>query len=94
MGAECLRVIAPTLVVSSIGVILGRGFAGAGDTIPSMAVNLATLWGMELPFAYGLANWFGLGLTGIWWGRAIANIANGLVFIFLFRLGKWKKRKV
>lgn len=94
MGVECLKIVAPTLVISAIGIVLGRGFVGAGDTVPPMTVNLFTLWGMELPFAYGLSNWLGLDITGIWWGRAIANIANGLLFVFWFRLGNWKQRKV
>lgn len=94
MGTECLRIVAPTLVASALGIVLGRGFDGAGDTTPAMAINLVTLWGMEVPFAYGFANWLGLGLTGIWWGRAIANTANGLLFATWFRLGRWKKREV
>jgi Na+-driven multidrug efflux pump len=94
MGVECLKIVAPTLLISAIGIVLGRGFTGAGDTVPPMTVNLFTLWGMELPFAYGLSRWLGLDITGIWWGRAIANMANGLLFIILFRLGNWKRRKV
>ena len=36
----------------------------------------------------------GLGVIGVWWGRAIANLANGLLFAFWFRRGKWKERVV
>ncbi len=94
IGAECLRIVAPTLVVSALGVVLARGFDGAGDTAPAMAINLLTLWGMEVPFAYGLARWLGLGVTGIWWGRLIANISNGFLFAVWFKLGRWKRHKV
>jgi len=74
--------------------VLARGFDGAGDTVPAMAVNLLTLWGVEVTFSYALARWLGLGIVGIWWGRAIANLANGLLFASWFRLGRWKQRKV
>ncbi|MCJ7622211.1 MAG: MATE family efflux transporter, partial [Anaerolineaceae bacterium] len=94
MGVECIKIIAPTLLISAIGIVLGRGFTGSGDTVPPMTVNFFTLWGMELPFAYGLSKWLGLGIIGIWWGRAIANAANGILFIIWFRLGNWKRRKV
>ena len=94
VGAECLRIVAPSLVASGVGVVLARAFDGAGDTMPAMAVNLLTLWGMEAPLAYGLAQWLGLGGAGIWWGRAIANLGNGLLLAFWFRLGRWKRRKV
>ena len=94
LGTECLRIIAPSLIFSAIGVVLARGFDGAGNTIPAMFVNLLTLWGMEVPLSYGLSQWTGLGITGVWIGRALANTANGLLFALWFRLGRWKKREV
>jgi Na+-driven multidrug efflux pump len=35
-----------------------------------------------------------MGITGVWWGQAIANLANGLLFAFWFLRGKWKERVV
>jgi putative MATE family efflux protein len=93
-GAECLRIVAPSLVVSAVGVVLARAFDGAGNTMPAMFVNLLTLWGMETPLSYGLAQWTGLGITGVWAGRGIANVANGLFFALWFRLGRWKRKEV
>jgi putative MATE family efflux protein len=94
IGTEFLRIVAPSLIFSAVGVVLARGFDGAGNTVPAMFVNLLTLWGMEVPLAYGLSQWTGLGITGVWVGRALANTANGLVFALWFRLGRWKKREV
>jgi len=93
-GAECVRVVAWSMIGSAGGVVLARGFDGAGNTVPAMAINLLTLWGMELPLAFGLSRWLGWGATGVWWGRAIANLANGLLFAVWFRRGKWKEREV
>jgi Na+-driven multidrug efflux pump len=59
-----------------------------------MMVNLLSLWLIEVPLAYGLAEWAGLGLQGVWIGRAISNIANGVLFFFWFRLGRWKRKQV
>ena len=94
IGAECLRVVAPTLIASAGGVVLARGFDGAGNTVPAMAINLLSLWGIEAPLAYGLSHWLGLGITGVWWGRAIANLINGSLFAFWFHRGQWKRREV
>jgi putative MATE family efflux protein len=94
IGASSLHIIAPTLIATGVGLVLGRCFDGAGDTVPAMVVNLVTLWGLEAPLAYGLARWAGLGLNGIWIGRAIANAANGLLFVIWFRLGRWKQKEV
>jgi putative MATE family efflux protein len=94
LGSECLRVVGLSMIASSAGVVLARGFDGAGNTVPAMAINLLTLWGMEVPVAFGLSRWLGLGVTGVWWGRAIANLANGALFAAWFRRGKWKDREV
>jgi len=94
MGTECARIVAWSLIASAVGVVLARGFDGAGNTVPAMAINLLSLWGMEVPIAYGLSRWLGLGVTGVWWGRAVANLANGLLFAFWFRRGRWKQKEV
>jgi putative MATE family efflux protein len=94
LGTECLRIIAPSLIFSAVGVVLARGFDGAGNTVPAMFVNLLTLWGLEVPLSYSLSQWTGLGITGVWVGRALANTANGLVFALWFRRGRWKRKKV
>lgn len=94
IGADVLRIVAPSMALSAVGVVLARGFDGAGNTVPAMIVNLLTLWGLEVPLAYGLAQWAGLGLEGVWIGRAISNMANGVLFFFWFRRGHWKRKDV
>lgn len=93
-GTECLHIVTPTLLLSVVGIVLARGFDGAGDTVPAAAVNLLSLWGVEAAFSYVLSQWLGMGLTGIWWGRAAANVTNGVLFAVWFRLGRWKRREV
>lgn len=93
-GSECLRIVSFSLIASAVGVCLARSFDGAGNTVPAMAINLLTLWGMEIPFAYGLSRWLALGTIGVWWGRTIANLANGLFFFIWFRRGRWKLREI
>jgi Na+-driven multidrug efflux pump len=94
LGTECLRIVAPSLIFSAMGVVLARAFDGAGNTVPAMFVNLLTLWGLEAPLSYALSQGTGLGITGVWVGRALSNLANGLLFAFWFRLGRWKKKEV
>jgi putative MATE family efflux protein len=94
IGVACIRIIAVSVVLDGVGLVLGRGLDGAGNTQPAAAINLLTLWGWQLPVAYALSHWLGFGLTGIWAGRALANIANGLFFIIWFRRGEWKEREV
>jgi Na+-driven multidrug efflux pump len=83
-----------SMIAGAVGVVLARGSDGAGNTVPAMTINLISLWGVEVAVAFGLSHWLGLGHTGIWWGRAIANLANGLLFVLWFRRGKWKQKDV
>ena len=94
IGVECTRIIALSLILDGVGYALNRGLDGAGDTVPAATINLLTLWVLEIPAAFALSRGLGLGLTGIWLGRALANTANGLLFIVWFKRGKWKERQV
>jgi Na+-driven multidrug efflux pump len=94
MGEQCLRIVAPSLVASAVGVVLARGLDGAGNTVPAMVINLLSLWGTEVPIAYGLSRWLGLGVTGVFWGRTVANLVNGGLFAYWFGRGHWKDLEV
>jgi Na+-driven multidrug efflux pump len=94
IGATCIRTITFLLILDGIGIALGRAVDGAGNTLPAAIINLVTLLGLQLPVAFALSQGLGLGLTGIWLGRAVANAANGLVFAAWFRRGRWKEREV
>ncbi len=93
-GSQCLRIVVPTQIIYIVGIVLGRGFIGAGDTVPAMNINLLTLWGVEVQLSYLLSQVFGLDLTGIWFGISTANLTNGLLFAYWFRKGRWKLREV
>jgi putative MATE family efflux protein len=94
IGLACLHLVGPSMVASGVGVVLARAFDGAGNTKPAMAINLLTLWGLEVPIAFALSRCLGMGVNGVWWGRSIANVANGLLFALWFRWGRWKQRDV
>ncbi|MFQ5341264.1 MAG: MATE family efflux transporter, partial [Anaerolineae bacterium] len=92
-GTAALRIIAVSYLISAVGVVMARGLDGAGNTVPAMAINAFSLWGMQIPLAYVLSRTH-LGTDGIWWAIAVANIANGLLMAFWFRRGGWKRRQV
>lgn len=94
LGAEALRVFAIGYIFSAMGSVLARGLDGAGNTVPAMAINLLTLWGIQIPLAWLFSQILGLGTTGLWLGISVANVANGLIFAFWFRRGRWKQREV
>jgi putative MATE family efflux protein len=94
LGTEYLYIVAPSLIAMSVGIVLARGFDGAGNTVPAMVINLITLWGIEVGVAFVLSRWAGLEATGVWLGRAFAGVANGALFAVWFRRGRWKLKEV
>jgi Na+-driven multidrug efflux pump len=94
LGTEYLQVVAWSEVASAVGVVLAQALAGAGNTVPAMGINLFSLWGLEVAVALGLSRWLGLGITGVWWGRTLANLINGFLFALWFRRGVWKQKDV
>jgi Na+-driven multidrug efflux pump len=91
---EATVTIGYSFLIAAVGVVMGRALDGAGATFPAMVINLTTLWGVQIPVAYALANWTSLGTQGLWLGFAIANVVNGLLMAGWFLRGDWKKRRV
>lgn len=94
VAQEAITIIGLSFLVTAVGVVMGRSLDGAGATLPAMVINLTTLWGIQVPAAYALANWTSLGTRGLWLGFAIANVVNGLLMAGWFLRGSWKKRQV
>ena len=74
--------------------VLETAFNGAGDTWTPTYLNILIFWIVEIPLAYTLAYYFGMGPRGVFWAITIAfsllAIASGL----LFKRGKWKTKMV
>jgi len=94
LGAQALRIFAVGYIFSALGAVMARGLNGAGDTAPAMFINLVTLWVLQIPLAWFLSQVAGWGTTGLWAGISAANVANGLIFAFWFKRGRWKERQV
>ena len=94
VGTSYLRLVSPFYIFAALGIILGRSMNGAGDTVPTMLITIATLWGVQVPLAHHLAGVFDPATTGVWWSIAISNTLNGLVTAAWFWFGRWKTRKI
>ncbi|MEM9885718.1 MAG: MATE family efflux transporter [Bacteroidota bacterium] len=93
-GTLTLRIICAGYVFFGIGMVLGQAFGGAGDTRTPTIVNFICFWLIEIPLAYFLSLQMNWGLEGVLWSIAISETFLALIFIVLFRRGKWKTVKV
>ena len=94
IGVSYLRIVSPFYVFAALGIVLGRGLNGAGDTIAPMVCTILALWGLQVPLAIWWAKLFTPATVGIWWAISAAGVAHGLLITGWFELGRWKKQKV
>ena len=93
-GTSALHIIAYGFAFYGLGMVLETAFNGAGDTWTPTYLNFLIFWVIEIPVAYTLAYYFGLGPDGVFWAITVAfsllAIASGLIF----KRGKWKLKTV
>jgi Na+-driven multidrug efflux pump len=94
VGAECLRVVSYGYIFYAWGMVMPQAFNGAGDTMTPTRINFFLFWLFEIPLAYVLAMPLGLRASGVFWSIVFAESLAGLVGIWLFRRGNWKRVQV
>ena len=92
LGATFLRIMAPTFGFISIQQVLTGAFRGAGRTVVAMALAIISLWVLQFPLAFVLAERTPLAEAGIWWSFPITNVAAASIAWLWFRRGTWATR--
>jgi len=93
-GVECLRYISYGNGFFALGMILVQAFNGAGDTMTPTKINFFCYWMLQIPLAYGLAKWLGLGPTGVFAAVTLAQMIFAFVGWQIFKQGSWKVKTV
>lgn len=93
-GTLCLHILAIGYMFFAYGMVLTQAFNGAGDTQTPTYINLAVFWGFQIPIAYLMSEYLGMGTLGVYIAIGMAESVLAIVCIILFRKGKWKLVKV
>jgi putative MATE family efflux protein len=93
-GVDCLRFIAYGYVFYAWGMVVASSFNGAGDTYTPTLLNLFCFWLFQIPLAYFLARRTQLGARGIFLAIMISESVLAVASIVVFRMGRWKTKKV
>jgi Na+-driven multidrug efflux pump len=64
---------------------------GAGDTLPTMIINIVTTWVITIPLAYYLPKYTSFGAVGIRWAMTASMIVGAMANVIYFRNGRWKR---
>lgn len=94
IGAQYLRIVSVFYVFAAIGIVLGRGLNGAGDTVGPMVITIASLWGLQVPLAAWLSRTIVPSTDGVWWAISAAFVAQALMMVAWFEFGRWKHKRV
>lgn len=92
-AALYLEILAVSQAFMGLEIVLGGAFAGAGNTVPPMAI-FVPLNVARIPMAYALAGPAGLGVSGVWWAISGSTILKGLAVGAWFLRGRWKAQEV
>lgn len=91
IAVKALRIMASGYIFYGIGMVMANAFNGAGDSWTPTWINLGGFWFFQIPLAYILTLYSGLGPTGVFLSIPIAESAMAVVAWVFFKKGKWKK---
>src|SRR5260370_30303738 len=87
-ATSCLRTVSFGFLFYAYGMALTNALNGAGDTWTPTWINLCCFWCWEIPLAYVLANYAGMGPRGVFWSVTIAFSTLEVVSDWVFTRGK------
>jgi len=92
IGAEYLVIVSSFYIFFSTMFVIGGVMRGAGDTLIPMFITLFALWGIRIPAASIMSQYFGV--DGIWWSIPIAWFIGMTLSYVYYLKGNWKKKVV
>lgn len=93
-AVSCLRIVASGYLFYAVGMIVTQAFNGAGDTVTPTAINLVGFWILQIPLAWALTHYTGLGPTGVFIAVLGAESVMALLAVAVFRRGAWKTKRL
>lgn len=90
LGAACLAISAFEQPFMGLTMVYGGALRGAGDTRSPVYVGIVGFWLIRIPISYLFAFTFGWGIIGIWMVMVLDWLARTIVFMVLYKRGRWK----
>jgi putative MATE family efflux protein len=93
-AVNALRIISSGYIFYGIGMVMINAFNGAGDTWTPTWINLAGFWLFQIPFAYLLAKYTSLGVTGVFIAIPVTETLISITALVFFKQNRWMKKLV
>lgn len=94
VAGNFLRITIVTYMTFGLVMVLMQCINGVGDTITPMIVTIVTMGGVMLPMAYFLPRITGLDVYGVRWAMVTGNLLRAIIYLFYFKMGRWKKKRI
>jgi putative MATE family efflux protein len=91
---NALHIMSVGFIFYGIGMVMINAFNGAGDTWTPTWVNLFGFWLFQIPLAYFLSKYCGMGPKGVFISIPVAETIITVIAFILFKKGRWKTVKV
>ena len=88
-STQWLRIVAVGYSLFSLSYFFVHTFNTSGSTLFPMVVMVGTLWLVDVPLAYVLANFTGLAENGVPYALVIGSFLRLALFAWYFGRGKW-----
>jgi Na+-driven multidrug efflux pump len=93
-GARALWIVSLAFPLYAAGMCFESAFNGAGDTWTPTRLNFFCFWLGQVPLAWLLADFFGLGPHGVFISVPVSFSVLALWSAVLFKRGRWKLQQV
>ena len=81
-----------SFILFGVAFVLSSVVRATGAVIPPLIFLFIAMWGVRLPFAYGLSSSWGA--DAIWWSFPIGSGTSMLLLLAYYRFGGWKKARM
>ncbi len=94
IAVTAIKIMSVGYVFYGVGMVMINAFNGAGDTWTPTWINLFGFWILQIPLAFFLASYIRMGPPGVFIAIPVAETCISIAAFFIFRIGKWKLKKV
>jgi Na+-driven multidrug efflux pump len=81
-----------SFVFFGVSFVLAGVVRSTGAVIPPLIILFVALWGVRIPFAYGLVDAWGA--DAIWWSFPLGSLVSMLLSSSYYRFGNWRSARM
>jgi len=81
-----------SFVFFGVSFVLAGVVRSTGAVIPPLIILFVALWGVRIPFAYGLVDAWGS--DAIWWSFPLGSLISMLLSAGYYRFGNWRQARM